>query len=67
MTVKEAVSVLKNAETIELGCDGKAIKFDKDNFLMLDAYGNYIVDSIQAVGEDTYYEVNLAMRPVKAG
>ena len=69
MTVKEVVSVLKTAKTISLGWDGCALQFDKDNPLMLDAYGNYVVDSIQAVGddEDAYYEVNIAMKPVKVG
>ena len=69
MTVKEVVRVLKTAKTISLGWDGCALQFDKDNPLMLDAYGNYVVDSIQAVGddEDAYYEVNIAMKPVKVG
>lgn len=69
MTVKDAVSVLKGARTIALGWDGASITFDKSNLLMVDAYGDYIVDSIRAVGDDeeAYYEVNVAMRPVKAG
>ena len=69
MTVKEACSVLKHAKTIALGWGERAIEFDKDNLLMMEAYGNFVVDSICAVGEeaDAYYEVNIAVYPVKAG
>lgn len=69
MTVKDAVSVLKNAKTIALGWGESAIEFDKDNLLMMEAYGNFIVDSIRSVGDDeeAYYEVNIAVFPVKAG
>lgn len=70
MTVKEAVSVLKHAKKIALGWGETAIPFDKDNMLMMEAYGNFIVDSIRAYddvpGED-YYEIDIAVRPVKAG
>lgn len=69
MTVKEVVKVLKTAQTIAICWDGSSFKFSKDNVLMMDAYGDYVVDNIQAVGEDKegYYEVSIAMRPVKAG
>lgn len=70
MTVKEACSVLKYAKTIALGWGDSAVPFDKDNMLMMEAYGNFLVDSIRAYddapGED-YYEINIAVRPVKAG
>lgn len=66
MTVKEVVSVLKDAKKIALGYGANAVPFDKDDLLMMDAYGNYIVDEIQGSG-DGYYEVNVAMRPMKAG
>jgi hypothetical protein len=69
MTVKDVVSILKFAKTIVLGWNGHIIHFDKDDLLQMDAYGKYIVESVQAVGddEDAYYEVNIAMIPVKAG
>lgn len=69
MTVKDAVSVLKNAKTISLGWDGCAIEFKADNLLMMEAYGNFVVSSIRSVGDDSeaYYEVDIAMSPVKAG
>lgn len=67
MTVKEAVSVLKTAQTIVLGYGDHAIKFDQHDVLMMDAYGSYCVDKIRAVGEDEYYEIDIAVRPIKAG
>lgn len=67
MTVKEVCGILKAAKTIALGWNGASVEFEKGNLLMMDAYGNYVVDSIEAVGdaEDGYYEVNIAMQPVK--
>jgi hypothetical protein len=69
MTVKEACSVLKHAKTIALGWGESAIEFDKNNLLMMEAYGNFVVDSIRSVGDDSeaYYEVTIAVYPVKAG
>ncbi len=64
MTVKEAVRVLKTAKTIVLGYGANAVPFDKDDFLCMDAYGNYAVDEIRA-DDDGYFEINIAMRPVK--
>lgn len=69
MTVREVAGVLKNAKTIALGWDGASIKFYPDNILTMEAYGNFVVDAIRSVGndEDAYYEVDIAMQPVKAG
>ncbi len=66
MTVKEVVSVLKTAKTISIGYGANAVPFDKDDPLVLDAYGNYVVESVCAPDED-YYEINICMRPIKAG
>lgn len=66
MTVKEIVSVLKTAKTIVIGYGANAVTFDKNDPLVLDAYGNYLVDSVSASDEE-YYEVNICMRPVKVG
>ena len=70
MTVKEACSVLKFAKKIALGWGETAVPFDKDNSLMMEAYGNFVVDSIRAyddIPDQDYYEINIAVRPVKAG
>lgn len=66
MTVKEVVNVLKHAKTIVLGYDSNALPFDKNDPLMMDAYGGYLVDEIRA-DDDGYYEVNIAVRPIKEG
>jgi hypothetical protein len=65
MNVKQAVSVLKRAKKINLCWNGNAIPFDKDDLLMMDAYGAYLVDEIAA--NDDIYEINIALRPVKGG
>lgn len=66
MTVKEVCAVLKTAKKIVLGYGASAVTFDKDDLLMMDAYGNYIVDEIRG-DADGYYEVNIAMRFMKEG
>ena len=66
MTVKEAIGVLKSAKTISLGYGDNAIPFDKDNPLSLSAFGNYVVAEIKGL-EDDYYEISIAMQPVREG
>lgn len=63
MNVKDAVKVLKRAKEIRICWNGNAIPFDKDDLLMMDAYGRYVVDEIAANGD--IYEINIAMKPVK--
>lgn len=64
MNVREVCSLLKDAKAIMLGYGDKAIKFDKDDALMMDAYGKYVVDRIRSITEEEY-EVDLLLRPVK--
>lgn len=66
MTVKEVVKALKTAKKIILGYGDNAVPIDPNDMLMMDAYGCYIVDEIKGDSEG-YYEVSIAMRPVKAG
>ena len=66
MTVKEVASVLKTAKTIVLGYGANAVPFDKNDPLMVDAFGKYVVDEIRCEG-DGYYEVNIKMQIVKEG
>lgn len=64
MTVRDAVKVLKTAKEIKLGYGENAITFDKNDPLMIDAYGDYVVDEI--CGDSAcFYEIGIAMRPVK--
>ena len=64
MTIREVVSVLKKAKQISIVWNGNAAPFDKADTLMLDAYGRYVVDEIQAADEECY-ELIVAMRPIK--
>lgn len=66
VTVKDVVGLLKSAKTIVLGYGGNAVDFNKDDPLVLDAYGKYLVSEIRCEG-DGYYEVDVAMRPVQVG
>jgi len=66
MTVKEAVNVLKRAQKIVLGYGANAVPFDRDDSLMMDAYGGYLVDEIRT-DDGAYFEINICMRPIKAG
>lgn len=66
MTVNDAIKVLKSAQNISLGYGDSIIPFDKDNPISLSAFGDYIVDEIRG-GEGDYYEISIAMQPVKAG
>lgn len=63
MTVKEVVRLLKSAKSISLRYGDHAVKFDPHDTLAIEAYGDFVVDSINCV--EGHYEVNIAMRPVK--
>ena len=66
MTVKEVVHALKSAKHITLGYGDNAVPVDKDDGLMMDAYGDYLVDEIRG-GDEGIYEICIALRPVKGG
>lgn len=66
MTVKDAVRVLKTATKIAIGYGTTAVPFEKDDPLVMEAYGAFCVDSISCEG-DGYYEINIAMRPIREG
>ena len=64
MTVRDAVNVLKHAKKIVLGYGANAVPFERSDALMMDAYGDYLVDEIRA-DDGGYYEINIAMKPLK--
>lgn len=66
MTIKNAIGVLKRATKIALCYNGNIIQFEKDDPLMVDAYGKYVVDEIYGVDENSY-EISIAMQPMKEG
>lgn len=66
MNVKEATKLLRRAKEVMIVYNGSAVTLDRDDVLMMDAYGNYAVDEIVATGEE-FVELIIAMRPVKEG
>lgn len=66
MTVKDAVKVLKQAKKITIGYGANVIPCNVQDLLVLDAFGDYKVESIIAVDEYEY-EIDLAISPVKEG
>lgn len=67
MTVREAVSVLTEAKEIYIGWDGLLTKFNKNDALMMDAYGNYKVARICIAGDAQVqaYEIGIFATPVR--
>ena len=63
MIVKEVVRLLKTAKGISLGYGDHSVQFNPNDALAIEAYGDFVVDEIRCV--DGFYEVNIAMRPVK--
>lgn len=68
MTVKDAISVLPADEKIQIAYANIAYNFDRNDPLMLDAYGDYLIESLQAfeISGNIEYELVIALRPVKA-
>ena len=68
MTVKDAIRVLPDDEKIQIAYSGNAYAFHKQDPLMLDAYGNYLIDGIRAfyINDKIEYELDIAIRPAKA-
>ena len=64
MTVKDVIRVLKYAKDINLACGASLVPFDHKDALMLEAYGDYLVDEIRADKEESF-EIGIMMRPVK--
>ena len=65
MTVAEAISVLKGAETIYLAWDGLSYPIDTNDTLMMYAYVKYLVKSIGNYFEYGKFEIEIAFKPIK--
>lgn len=70
MTVRDAVSVLKHADTIHLAWNQSVIGLNPKDNIVLDSFGGYKVDYIFAARPDedgilTEYEIGIAVRPIK--
>lgn len=65
VTVKDAVGVLKSADSIDIILQGKTYKItQKNESTLVSAFSDYVVESIQAKEKDTY-EIRIAMKPVR--
>lgn len=65
ITVREATEVLTGATSFVLGYNDSSMPFNKDDAFMMQAFGDYGVESIGYIA-DNRYEIAIAMRPVKA-
>ena len=68
MTVKEAVRLLPDNEKVKITYSGNAYELDRRDPMMLDAYGDYLIDGLQAFpnGDFVEYELIIALRPIRA-
>lgn len=66
ITVRDAIELVKDdANQVLLACAGSIVTgFDWRNPVMVDAYGDYLIDSIHALGEDDF-ELDLAMQMMR--
>lgn len=70
MTVRELYKVIRFADdrkrTVYIGTETGDLEVNLYNDLNMAAFGDFIVGSVMALGEDNI-EITLAMRPVKSG
>lgn len=64
LTVKEIVPLLKDAKDIRIGWNGSTRPFDKEDSLLMDAFGDYLVRAIVPDGMDGI-EIHIATTPLK--
>lgn len=66
LTVKEAMQLLSGAEKVSISWGGCVTDIDPTNDLEMDAYGSYIVTHISSGCEKDTYELQIAMKPLRA-
>lgn len=65
MTVKKIVDALSDAKKIDLIFNGCAQEVDRNNYFIMQAFGDCLVSDITC--ENHEYELVLVMQPVKEG
>lgn len=65
VTVREALRLIPRMKEARLCWDGIVHRIDINDPLMLEAFGDYLVQEIVPCGNGEF-EFNLAMRPIKA-
>lgn len=63
MTVKEVLTLFTELKEVRLGYDAFSTRFDHTDRVMVDAFGKYLVDHVNAIGEDRI-EIYIVTRPV---
>ena len=69
MTIKDAIQVLPDGGNIRIAYADTSIDFERKDPLMLDAYGDYVIDELNAfplTGDKVIFELVIAFRPIKA-
>ena len=66
LTVKETMQLLSGAKKVGISWGGCVTDIDPTNDLEMDAYGSYIVTHISNGYEKDTYELQVAMKPLRA-
>lgn len=69
MTIKDAIRVLPDGSNIRIAYADISIDFERKDPLMLDAYGDYVIDELNAfpvTRDKVLFELVVAFRPIKA-
>ena len=65
-TVRDAMQLLSGAKKIGVSWGGCVTDIDPTNDLEMDAYGSYIVTHISSWYQKDTYELQIAMKPLRA-
>lgn len=65
-TVRDAMQLLSGAKKVGISWGGCVTDIDPTNDLEMDAYGSYIVTHISSGYESGTYELQIAMKPMRA-
>lgn len=66
MTVQSVLGILANAQEIYIDYGKEPTVYNPKDAIMVDAYSNYVVDRLYAIGENSFM-IGLAVRPFKEG
>lgn len=66
LTVREAINLLSGAKSVGISWGGCVTDIDPTNELEMDAYGDYIVTHLTSGYEKETYELQIAMKPMRA-
>lgn len=64
MTIRETIGLLKDAKKVIITWNGNQQNIDIFDSVILEAFGNYLIDGIYAVEEDVF-EISLAVKPIR--